>query len=105
VEAVGFILAIGWYITGVVGSHTFCSKGHKLTAGAYLGGAMLGPIQFLLANASSIVNVAEGQKTKKKKSKNKKSMESESDQPVPPIQSPEPPVSLGDFAEFTVVLC
>lgn len=51
-EALGFALAIAWYIAGLVGSQTLCAKGYSVTTGSYLWGGMLGVFQLLLAKAA-----------------------------------------------------
>lgn len=38
-----------WYVTGLGGSSILCDKGYALSIGACLWGAMLGPLQLLLA--------------------------------------------------------
>jgi hypothetical protein len=48
-EFLGYLLAAGWYGIGLMGSHAFVHKGYTISVGSYLWGAMLGPIQFLLA--------------------------------------------------------
>lgn len=45
----GTFLGILWLLIGLVGSFVFSEKGYSQSAATFLWGAMLGPIQFLLA--------------------------------------------------------
>jgi len=48
-QVIGYSLAAVWYGIGLMGSHTFVQKGYMLNLGAYLWGAMFGPVQLILA--------------------------------------------------------
>jgi hypothetical protein len=51
VEALGFVIALGWYVIGLVGSQAFVGKGYRVSVHSYFWGAMLGPFQLLLGSA------------------------------------------------------
>ncbi len=57
-QALGIMLGVGWYITGLIGSSVFAGKGYSQSAHTYLWGAMLGPIHLFLATVAPGRNAA-----------------------------------------------